>query len=283
MLKTTVDRFLTHLRRTKSSPLTVANYQRYLARFVNFADDSSLDAITPELLSAYSEHLAGESLKKVSINYHKIALRRFLKYLGESGLSGIDWRSIALAKQAYRPPTPLEILDVDKLLKLPDVRKTSGLRDRAILELLYSTGVLVSELIRLDRGDVKVKRLALRIIGKHGGERQIELSDRAAYWLEQYLRTRDDVFQPLFIRYQGIMDLTDEGAYMRLTSRSVERIVAKYARQAGLASRVTPHVLRHTRAKALLAAGANWERVRQALDHRSVVTTRLLYEETKKT
>lgn len=175
-------------------------------------------------------------------------------------------------------PSPLKVLDDDsleRLLNAPDVTDKSGIRDRAILEMLFSTGLRVSELASLNIDQVNLFRREFGVVGKGGKERVVFLSAIAADWIDKYLNLRQDSFKPLFIRFQGRVDLSDDGEKMRLTSRSIERVVEKYVKKIGLPIKATPHTLRHSFATDLLINGADIRSVQEMLGHANISTTQV--------
>jgi site-specific recombinase XerD len=164
---------------------------------------------------------------------------------------------------------------MERLLNSPDTSDEIGLRDRAVLETLFSTGLRVSELVRLNRDHINLESKEFGIIGKGGKPRVVFLSDTAAEWLGRYLRSRQDEFKPLFIRYRGAREIAKDGEKMRLTARSIQRIVEKYAKKCGLPLEPTPHTLRHSFATDLLRGGADIRSVQEMLGHKSVTTTQV--------
>jgi site-specific recombinase XerD len=181
-------------------------------------------------------------------------------------------------------PRPLKILDDNQLqliLTKPDTTKKEGIRDRAILETLFSTGLRVSELTSLNRDHINDRR-EFGIVGKGGKERVVFLSEDAANWIDRYLAARNDTFKPLFIRFQGKVDPNNNGEAMRLTSRSIERIVEKYVKEAGLPVKATPHTLRHSFATDLLINGADIRSVQEMLGHSNIATTQIYTHVTNK-
>lgn len=198
-----IDGFLKHLKQ-HASPLTIRNYNYWLKEFLQFAGDIDPKDITLEKIKKYKIHLAKKHLKKVTQNYFLIALRSFLRFLG------LSYAEITLSKTTLLPQKVLDELQLQKLLRAPDTSKKQGLRDRAILETLYSTGLKVSQFVKLNRSDASS-------------------------------------IKPLFIRFQGKKDLANYGENMRLTSRSIQRIVEKYAKKAGLGIKATPEILRRTK------------------------------------
>lgn len=175
-------------------------------------------------------------------------------------------------------PSPIKVLDEDglkRLLAAPDVLDKAGIRDRALLETLFSTGLRVSELASLNRDTINLERKEFAVVGKGRKERIVFLSDSAGEWLEKYLRSRHDSFKPLFIRYQGQVDPAEEGEAMRLTARSIQRIVEKYVKGVGLSVKATPHTLRHSFATDLLINGADIRSVQEMLGHSNISTTQI--------
>lgn len=279
-----IDRYLAALRDKDVSPLTIRNYHHWLQRLADHVGDSDITRLDRELIERYRQHLLlvrdaqrGASLKLVTVNYHLIALRSLLKYFQTQGHSVPEWKKVPLIAHRYFQPRALQKEELEQLLRAPSQTTKKGLRDRAILELLSDTGMLVSELTTLNRSDFSAKEKKISVVTKRGGTRSVSVSDRCVYWLSQYLATRQDPYIPLFIRYQGLIDLTQEGEYMRLTPRSIERIVGFYGKVAQIPDPVTPHMLRHTRASVLLQEGSSVESVQVALDHAHVQTTKFLY------
>lgn len=281
-----VDEFLEYCEIERNlSILTIRDYRHYLEFFVAWSTANSPISkpsdFTIELVRKYRVYLAHFNspngnlpLKKVTQNYYVIALRSFLRYLVRKDLGVIAPEKIELPKTESRS---LKFLDRDQLERLisgPDTSKEAGLRDRAIMEMLFSTGLRVSELCKLDRGQINLERREFGIIGKGGRARVVFLSDRAELWLTQYLYARKDSFKPLFIRYSGSQDI-EMNEKMRLTSRSVQRLMEKYVTKAGLPVKATPHVLRHSFATDLLINGADLRSVQELLGHKNVATTQI--------
>jgi len=282
-----VDEFLEYLEVERNlSPLTIRDYRHYLNNFVNWSNVnfpiSSPKQLTIETVRKYRVYLAHLNspngnlpLKKVTQNYYVIALRSFLRYLIRKDIAVVAPEKIELPKTESRS---LKFLDRDQLERLvaqPDVSTEAGLRDKAVMEMLFSTGLRVSELCRIDRDQVNLERREFGVIGKGRRARVVFLSDRACIWLEKYLVKRADTFKPLFIRYAGNQEPTVNGEKMRLTSRSVQRIVTKYVRKARLPVAATPHVLRHSFATDLLMNGADLRSVQELLGHKNVATTQI--------
>ncbi len=264
------------------SQRTIRNYDHYLRRFADFAGDISPSSIDLALirkyrlfLSRYTDPLTKKNLKRKTQNFFMIALRAFLRYLARQDIVSLSAEKVELGEQ---DPSPLKVLDDDsleRLLNAPDVTDKSGIRDRAILEMLFSTGLRVSELASLNIDQVNLFRREFGVVGKGGKERVVFLSAIAADWIDKYLNLRQDSFKPLFIRFQGRVDLSDDGEKMRLTSRSIERVVEKYVKKIGLPIKATPHTLRHSFATDLLINGADIRSVQEMLGHANISTTQV--------
>lgn len=271
------------------SQLTIRNYDHYLRRFLEFAGD--IDPCTIDLgmirkyrlfLSRFIDPLSGQTLKRKTQNYFLIALRAFLKYLARIDVLSLAAEKVELGEQ---DPSPLKVLDDNSLITLleqPDITNIAGMRDKAILDMLFSTGLRVSEMASLDIDQVNLDRKEFGVVGKGGKERVVFLSDDAVESISVYLDHRTDSYKPLFIRFQGTPDPSDNGEKMRLTTRSIERIVEKYVKQAGLAIKATPHTLRHNFATDLLSNGADIRSVQEMLGHSSITTTQIYTHVTNK-
>lgn len=268
-----------------SAQLTIRNYDHYLKRFLEFAGDINPEKIDLALIRKYRlylSHYGGsqtsgqkKSLKRVTQNYFMIALRAFLRYLARQDITSLSPEKVELGENEARPLKILEANSLRSLLEAPDTSKIDGIRDRAILETLFSTGLRVSELANLNRDTINLERREFSIVGKGGKERIVFLSDSAVDWLEKFLAFRKDTFKPLFIRFQGTVDPTENGASMRLTPRSIERIVEKFVLKLGLSIKATPHTLRHSFATDLLINGADIRSVQEMLGHSSIQTTQI--------
>jgi site-specific recombinase XerD len=171
---------------------------------------------------------------------------------------------------------------VDRLLNAPSMSNIQGKRDKAMLEMLFSTGLRVSELVSLDRDKVDLERREFGVVGKGGKARVVFLSKRAADWVDNYIRSRADRFKPLFIRHKGKLDPTTADEKMRLTPRSVQRMLKKYVKKIKLPVDATPHVLRHSFATDLLMAGADIRSVQEMLGHKNIQTTQVYTHVTHK-
>lgn len=282
LLSDAIIDFLEHLEIEQNrSQRTIANYDHYLQRFLEYAGDIRVTQINPELIRKFRLRLnrytdnRGKELSKTTQNYHLIALRSLLKYLAKRDFDVMSADRIELAR-VRRPK--IEFLNPEELERLfaqPDISKSNGLRDRAILELLFSSGLRVSELVNLDRDHINLKRREFMVRGKGEKDRPIFISQTAADWLERYLKERQDNYRPLFIHYSGTKSNLDDGNYTRLTTRSVQRNIAKYARLGGITKKVTPHVLRHSFATDLLRNGADMRSVQAMLGHSNISTTQI--------
>ena len=263
------------------SQKTIENYDRYLQRLVEFAGDINIAKLDADVLRKWRLWLKrltdqqGEPISKSTQNYHLIALRSFLKYCAKRDIPALTSDKVELASVKRPQVTFLEHGEVERLLEIIDISTVVGLRDRAIIELLFSGGLRVSELVSLNRDHINLERGEFSIRGKGQKDRLIFISPEAAAWLDKYCHSRPDNFTPLFIHYSGSGGDLDDGAYTRLTVRSVQRLVARYARMAGITKHVTPHTLRHSFATDLLHNGADLRSVQSLLGHANVSTTQI--------
>lgn len=286
-LKDLQRQFLEYIEIEKGRSLkTVENYQLYLARFMDFAKVTDPEKITDDLMREYRLWLNRqpahktrdgriESLKKKTQNYHLIALRAFLKYLARRGVTTLSPERIELAKVPERHLDLISIDDLERLMKAPDGDDVKSLRDRAMLELLFSTGLRVSELCSLPRElDLRSDEFSVR--GKGEKVRVVFLSQHAKDAIKKYLDKRDDMDDALFVQVAGPIkkDLSKRES-LRITPRSVERIVKHYAIKAGISKKVTPHVIRHSFATDLLSNGADLRSVQMLLGHANIATTQI--------
>ena len=288
-----IDSFLEYLEIEKNcSKLTIRDYRHYLDTFENW-QTTSLPGQTLEKLSLadirkYRVYLAnrvddkGRTLKKVTQNYYVIALRSLLRFLIKNDVKTLEPSKIDLPKTESRSLKFLEREQIDRLVTMPDTSKEDGVRDRAILELLFSTGLRVSELVNLNHDQINIERREFGVIGKGGRARVVFISDRAAEWVDRYVNMRVDVFKPLFIRYSGAVIEEDEGEKMRLTVRTIERIVKKYVQMARLPVDATVHTMRHSFATDLLTNGADIRSVQEMLGHKNIATTQIYTHVTNK-
>nr|MBI5455774.1 tyrosine-type recombinase/integrase [Candidatus Levybacteria bacterium] len=214
-------------------------------------------------------------LKRVTQNYYVISLRSFLRFLIKNDFKTLEPSKIDLPKTESRSLKFLEKDQVDRLVTACDTSKEEGIRDRAILELLFSTGLRVSELVSLNRDQINLERREFGVIGKGRKHRLVFVSDRAADWIQRYLDERKDKFKPLFIRYSGAIIEENDGERMRLTTRSIERTVKKYVRLARIPVDATVHTMRHSFATDLLTNGADLRSVQEMLGHKNISTTQI--------
>jgi len=226
-----------------------------------------------------------DGYKKSTQKTFMVAIRAFLKYLVvERDLDVISPDKILLGKERDRVPKVLNEEQLERLLSVQDYNKISGVRDRAILETLFSTGLRVSELVALDVDSINIGTGEFTVVGKGGKARTVYLSSSAKHWLRRYLSTRKDEFVPLFLRYSGknMEEGDSDGESLRLSTRSVQRMLKKYVRRAGLAIEATPHTLRHSFATGLLQEGADLRSVQELLGHSDVSTTQIYTHITNK-
>jgi len=266
---------------------TQKNYQHYLAKFVSWLKKTQKEDLLPHQMTnediwAYRLYLSrytdekGRSLKKVTQNYYLIALRALLGYFVAKDVESTPPGKIALPKDAKAGKTVkfLNLEQIEKLLLAPNIRSQLGLRDRVILETLFSTGLRIAELVALNKeqfANIKDKKdLEIGIIGKGSHPRTVYFSERALSWVKKYLETRKDKEKALFIHYRSRKDT--EG---RLTVRSIERIVKKYAILSGAPFFTCPHSLRHSYATDLLNQGVDLRTIQEFLGHRSITSTQI--------
>jgi len=263
------------------SQKTIANYDHYLTRLSDYAGDIAVEEITPELIRKWRLWLnrlgtnTSDELGKNTLNYHLIALRSFLKFCAKRDIAVTSSEKIELARVKRKQVTFLDADELKRLFAQPDTDTIQGLRDRAILELLFSSGLRVSELVNLNREHINLKRREFTVRGKGQKDRPIFISPEAAHWLEQYLQKRTDNTKPLFMRYSGRKQVDLSGNYHRLTARSVQRLVSRYALLAGITKHVSPHTLRHSFATDLLMNGADLRSVQAMLGHSNIATTQI--------
>jgi site-specific recombinase XerD len=263
------------------SQKTIANYDHYLMRLTDFAGDITVADITPELVRKWRLWLnrlgtnTSDELQKSTSNYHLIALRSFLKFCAKRNIPALPADKIELAKTQRKQVTFLSEDELERLFAQADTTTLTGLRDRAMLELLFSSGLRVSELVGLDREHINLKRREFTVRGKGQKDRPIFISQEAATWIERYLAHREDNSHPLFVRIGGNKHSDTSGNFLRLTIRSVQRIVSRYARLAGITKHVSPHTMRHSFATDLLMNGADLRSVQAMLGHSNISTTQI--------
>ena len=257
------------------SPKTAENYSLYLERLVEFAGDITVDKISFDLSRKWRQWLNrfknenGDSLSPITQNYHMIALRSFLKYLARRDIESLAPEKIDLSRSKVVETSYLINEEVKRLFAAIKPNNEIGIRDRAILELLFSGGLRVSELCNIDRDRINLKRREFMVRGKGKKDRPVFISKEAAEYLTDYLDTRRDNEKALFISLSS----SNKNQISRLTPRSIQRIVEKYARSAGITKHVSPHTLRHSFATDLLMNGADLRSVQAMLGHSNISTT----------
>lgn len=280
-LQKLIKQFLEYLEVERGrSDRTIRNYEFYLNRFADWAEYPAPEKISQNMVHKYRMYLNryidgrdGKNLKKSTQNYHLIALRSFLKYLAKLDIKTLAPEKIELAKQGTRN---IEFLEEDELKRLREApRKVKGLigkRDTAILEMLFSTGLRVSELSKLKVESINLKRDEFTVRGKGSKHRVVFLSDESRDAIKAYIDARSDTSPYLFIGHDRAKQAREP---MPLTPRSIQRVVDRYARKAGITKKITPHVLRHTFATDLLRNGADIRSVQAMLGHESITTTQV--------
>ena len=273
------------------SPATVKMYDYYLHHFGEWTEKElgrtpKLSDLTPPLIRKYRLYLSKQKSKKTkkqlaktTQRYFVVALRSFVSFLEKQDLEVIASTRIELGKAEGRSLKFLEEKQLRQLFAACETKTLTGLRDRAILEVLFSTGLRVSELVNLNRDQINFRTREFSVIGKGRKPRLVFLDDEAAIALSRYLKKRDDGFKPLFLRLKGPLpkDPTQDpdGESWRLSARSVERLVKKYVKKSGISVDATPHTLRHSYATDLLRSGADIRSVQELLGHKSISTTQI--------
>lgn len=258
---------------------TAENYHLYLERLIEFAGDIEVEKVTSELVRKWRlwlnryENEQGQSMTILTQSYHLIALRSFLGYCSKRDIHTLTPEKVELPKAKRKQVTFLTQDETERLIAAAHDQSPSGLRDKAILELLYSSGLRVSELCNLNRDHINLERGEFMVRGKGQKDRPVFISPEATEWLATYLKSRRDSAKPLFIRYSGAK--TGEEESFRLTPRSVQRMVSHYAKLAGITKQVSPHTLRHSFATDLLMNGADIRSVQSMLGHSNIATTQV--------
>lgn len=276
--------FLEHLEiEGGRSQNTIRNYSLYLERFIEFAGDIEVVKITSEMirryrlwLNRYKNDNDGEALSILTQSYHLIALRGFLTYLSRRDIPSLSADKIILPKTVRKQVTFLQYDEVVNLIDNIPLDSEQGLRDRAIIELLFSSGLRVSELVNLNRDHINLKRREFMVRGKGQKDRPVFVSQHAAEQVENYLQARQDSLPALFLSYsRRSTKPTMSGDYRRLSARSIQRMISHYARLAGITKHVSPHTMRHSFATDLLMNGADLRSVQSLLGHSSISTTQV--------
>jgi len=264
------------------APRTSENYKRYLERFIEFAGDIEVENITSELIRKYRLWLnrviseKGSELATITQAYHLIALRGFLDYLSKRDIDTLAPNKIDLPKTHRKQVTFLHFEEVERMLDaVPSDDTPQHLRDRAIMELLFSSGLRVSELCNLDRDHINLARREFMVRGKGQKDRPVFISNAAARAIEAYLSVRTDTLPALFLNYSRNNTSSTSGDYRRLLPRSIQRMVTKYAKLAGITKHVSPHTMRHSFATDLLMNGADIRSVQSMLGHSNISTTQV--------
>lgn len=286
-LERLINRYLSYIEVEKNySKSTFVKYDHYLTTFrewfLKHYQQEYIQRLTPEMVRSYRLFLSrhedrfGRVMSVTTQSYYIIGLRSFLKYLSRKGIKSLAPEKIDLPKAEGRSLKFLSREQVERLLTMPDLTKPEGLRDRTMLEVLFSTGLRVSEMAKLDRDKIDLKSREFGIIGKGRRPRVVFLSQRAVAWLDRYLKSREDNNRPLWIRLSGPkIDPTSSSEKWRLSVRRIQQIVEKYRVVAGLPVKVSPHVIRHSFATNLLQNGADLRSVQELLGHKNVATTQI--------
>ncbi len=302
------QQFLEYMEIERGASLkTVRNYDLYVSRYLAFSKAKSAEDITEDSVrefrlqlnrapGVYVKGQARATMKKNTQNYYLIALRRFLKYLMKRGITSLSPDRIELAKVGARHLDLISVDELSRLMKSPalvfaSVKKEDAqttrkaelmmLRDTALLELFFSTGLRLSELCSLNR-DLDLSKDEFSIRGKGEKIRVVFLSDEAKTAIRNYLNKRVDMEEPMFVSVSGKRGSHNGTSEPRLTPRSIERIVKQHAINAGISRKVTPHVLRHSFATDLLSNGADIRSVQMMLGHANIATTQVYTHVTDK-
>ncbi len=262
------------------SQQTIANYDHYLTRLLDFAGDIDVKDINNELIRKWRIWLnrlgtnINDDLAKTTQNYHLIALRSFLKYCSKREIITLSPDKIELAKTSRKQVTFLTSEEINLMIKQTD-SSLIGLRDRAIIELLFSSGLRISELVSLDKDTINLKRKEFMVRGKGQKDRPIFISNLSEQYITEYLNNRKDTMMPLFINYSPRNNQGEAIQSKRLSARSIQRLIARYAKLAGITKVVSPHTLRHSFATELLMNGADIRSVQAMLGHSNIATTQI--------
>lgn len=296
-IKSLKSQFLEYLEIEKGrSKKTIENYNHYLDKFLEWAKISEPSQITDDLIRSFRVHLnrtedaKGKTLKKITQNYYVISIRSFLKYLAKRDIKTLQAEKVEVGKNSTKEVEFLEAEEVERILSAASGPDFKSLRDRAILELLFSAGLRVSELTNMNRDRLDLKNKEFSVRGKGDKVRVVFVSDSAAKALQRYLEKRTDIDPALFVRDEkGLKkfesdknDKNKKASGLRITPRSIQRIVKHYAAKAGIIKDVHPHTLRHSFATDLLINGADIRSVQAMLGHSSITTTQVYTHVTNK-
>lgn len=279
-------RFLEHLEIERNcSRLTIVKYQHYLERLIDFLSEDGkknpvINDVDQDSIRRFRLYLARQpgvvgEMKIITQGYYVIVLRSFLKWLIKNDYEVLQPEKLDVPKSKDHSLKFLNAEQIQRLLDQPLLSTPQGLRDKAILELLFSTGLRVSELVSLNRDQINLRTREFGIIGKGGHSRLVFISKQAAGFLDRYIKSRNDQYKPLFIRYSGKKDIAEGNESKRLSSRSVQSLLKKYVRSAKIPVAATPHTLRHSMATDLLRAGADLRSVQEILGHKNIATTQI--------
>lgn len=278
-----IPEFIEHLEVEGGRSLrTSDNYRLYLERLLEFTGDLTVDKITTETIRRFRlwlnryENDKGQKLSIITQSYHLIALRGFLTYLSRRDIESLSADKIILPKTARKQVTFLHFDEVTRMLNQIDTSTEQGLRDRAIIELLFSSGLRVSELVNLNRDHINLTRREFMVRGKGQKDRPVFVSKSAAEHVANYLESRQDSLVPLFLSYsRNSQTPNTSGDFRRLQARSIQRMVSQYAKLAGITKHVSPHTMRHSFATDLLMNGADLRSVQAMLGHSDISTTQV--------
>lgn len=282
-----IRRFLEYLEIERNcSKLTIRNYQHYLDVLMEFLSGQNkekrlnIDDINSETIRNFRLFLSRKEgtngeMKIVTQGYYVIALRSFLKWLVKNDYKVMQPEKLDVPKNKDHSLKFLDTSQIERLFSQPLISTPNGIRDRVILELLFSTGLRVSELVNLNRDQINLNTREFGVVGKGGRSRVVFISKRAAEILDKYLKSRTDRFKPLFIHYSGKKDIVSDDSSVRLTARSIQRLVKKYVADAKLPVNATPHTIRHSMATDLLRSGADLRSVQEILGHKNIATTQI--------
>lgn len=263
------------------SAYTASNYSLYLERFIEFTDDIVVEDITAEIIRKYRLWLNryknnnNNELSIITQSYHLIALRGFLNYLSKRDIPSLASNKIELPKVSRKQVTFLHYDEIERLIEQITTDNETGLRDRAIIELLFSSGLRVSELVNLNREHINTVRREFMVRGKGQKDRPVFISESASQHVQNYLKSRADSLPPLFLSYSRNIESSTNGDYRRLGARSVQRIINRYTKLANITKHVSPHTMRHSFATDLLMNGADIRSVQVMLGHSNISTTQI--------